>query len=705
MKNLISVLFILVGISAFSQTAKNVTDLTTQVNVIRNESVSGANTKGRIADMYVSTFLSSPNIFESYNDPSWITGLAWSKISSTPTTISGYGITDFNSLGDARWASISGAISGSGTANEIAYFSGTSTLGSLTTATYPSLTELSYAKGVTSAIQTQINTKQATITFGTNVQASFANNIGSAGAPVLFNGAAGTPSSIGLANGTGLPPLTGISGWPANASGALSNNGAGVLSWSLTVPTSLSSLYAASQAQLFDNGDWQQEWKWGTLAAGSGLILSSVSTAATGNTYKLFEIDNTGANVNPSQTTYGAYFRNRKTGSGTNVALLASATGGATNIGLDLVGQMRVGGSIGTANQLLGMNNAASGLEYKTVSTSTTAVSSDVGVTLSGANAIVINIPDAAAAVRGVVTTGSQTFGGNKTFTGTTAVAGFTASSSGSFGGALTVSTTALNGFIVTGNWTANSNGQKKVILLGQATARGTASDEIYGASFEPSFIASAASQIMSVVRSSGAYTNTLVSQSSSAYTFDANSSLSTTGQTGSPTMASYVSRPGISATITGTYTQYDFWAKDTSPSVTATLFKRYGIVIESTAALNGFGTNAPTSTLHVVGTTRLDGNVTLPTAGNKILLKEGSGGFMGQVALTAGTNAVTVSGVTTSTRCFPALVTPSGASLTVNYQCVCTANTVTLQANLAATTINTSDTSTLNYILFEPAP
>src|SRR5262249_972813 len=30
----------------------------------------------------------------SYADPSWITSLVWSKISSTPTTLSGYGITD-----------------------------------------------------------------------------------------------------------------------------------------------------------------------------------------------------------------------------------------------------------------------------------------------------------------------------------------------------------------------------------------------------------------------------------------------------------------------------------------------------------------------------------------------------------------------------------------------------------------------------------
>jgi len=45
----------------------------------------------------------------------------------------------------------------SGTANTITYWPTTSTLGSLSLATYPSLTELSYVKGVTSAIQTQLN--------------------------------------------------------------------------------------------------------------------------------------------------------------------------------------------------------------------------------------------------------------------------------------------------------------------------------------------------------------------------------------------------------------------------------------------------------------------------------------------------------------------------------------------------------------------
>ena len=54
-------------------------------------------------------------------------------------------------------------ILGTGTNNEIAYFNSTgSTIASLPVATYPSLTELSYVKGVTSAIQTQINAKLST---------------------------------------------------------------------------------------------------------------------------------------------------------------------------------------------------------------------------------------------------------------------------------------------------------------------------------------------------------------------------------------------------------------------------------------------------------------------------------------------------------------------------------------------------------------
>jgi hypothetical protein len=62
------------------------------------------------------------------------------------------------------------AITGSGTTNEIAYFTSARIIASLPVATYPSLTELSYVKGVTSAIQTQINAKQDALVSGTNIK-------------------------------------------------------------------------------------------------------------------------------------------------------------------------------------------------------------------------------------------------------------------------------------------------------------------------------------------------------------------------------------------------------------------------------------------------------------------------------------------------------------------------------------------------------
>ena len=103
------------------------------------------------------------------------------------------------------------------TASEILITDASKNIVSAAVATYPSLTELTYVKGVTSAIQTQFSGKQATITFGTGVLTALGINVGSAGAPVLFDGALGTPSSGTLTNASGLP----ISGLVASTSTAI----------------------------------------------------------------------------------------------------------------------------------------------------------------------------------------------------------------------------------------------------------------------------------------------------------------------------------------------------------------------------------------------------------------------------------------------------------------------------------------------------
>lgn len=61
-------------------------------------------------------------------------------------------------------------------------------------------------------LQNALNAKQNTITFGTGVQTALGVNIGSAGAPVLFNGAGGTPSSMVGTNITGTATGLNIGG-------------------------------------------------------------------------------------------------------------------------------------------------------------------------------------------------------------------------------------------------------------------------------------------------------------------------------------------------------------------------------------------------------------------------------------------------------------------------------------------------------------
>ncbi len=83
----------LISRACIGQTVSDAT-LTTQAQVIRDEPSPGGNTKLRIYNMFKTIIDSKPSLLGTYVNPSWITSLPWSKITTTPTTISGYGITD-----------------------------------------------------------------------------------------------------------------------------------------------------------------------------------------------------------------------------------------------------------------------------------------------------------------------------------------------------------------------------------------------------------------------------------------------------------------------------------------------------------------------------------------------------------------------------------------------------------------------------------
>ncbi len=90
-------------------------------------------------------------------------------------------------------------------------------------------------------------------------------------------------------------------------------------------------------------------------------------------------------------------------------------------------------------------------------------------------------------------------------------------------------------------------------------------------------------------------------------------------------------------------------------------------------------------------------GNLTMPTVGSILSIKEGANGRMGETTLVGGTVSVLVASITTSTRC---MLTRHIVGGTVGTQITyaCTAGTLTITSD------NPLDTSTFTYLLIDPA-
>ena len=210
-----------------------------------------------------------------------------------------------------------------GNSNTITYWQNSETIGSLDTSTYPNLTELSYVKGVTSAIQTQLNNKQPLSTNLTSL-----SGLTYASASFVKMTAAGT---FTLDTASYQSPLTFSTGL-TNTGGTITNN--------------LSTGIAGSQTLV------------GSTSASQNLILSSTSNATKGRIY--FGTANT--------SVYDEL--NDRIGVGTGNPLFKLDVVGTARVTLSLTVDgpiLTSGGSAGSAGQVLTSGGAGTNFSWTNV--------------------------------------------------------------------------------------------------------------------------------------------------------------------------------------------------------------------------------------------------------------------------------------------------------------------------------------------------
>jgi hypothetical protein len=245
-----------------------------------------------------------------------LNGTGFVKISGTTISYDNSTYLTTASASSTYQTIITNPITGTGTINELAYFNSATSIASLAVATYPSLTELAYVKGVTSAIQTQLNAKAATLSGTTNYVAKFTSSTGIGNSQIFDNG-----TNIGISTITPASKLD-IQETAANAYATIivrgNNRGGGIDMYNGT--TFLAQIYADSSSNIiFTNGASFTE-RFRIASTGASTFSNSVTsestgvnaslrikntTASTGRDWHLYSLNN--GNFGVYNNTLGAY--------------------------------------------------------------------------------------------------------------------------------------------------------------------------------------------------------------------------------------------------------------------------------------------------------------------------------------------------------------------------------------------------------------